>query len=185
MPQLEMQRQIEYILQENGWTEKELGASLSDEANGIKPVAQWQVSRWKNGKDVPRRGRRVEQIAELCYQTALKGLSRSGRLRYVCNLGKRYGEHLEERTDDALARLRTILIRECPPRCTGPLSILVFMAELPEGVHAQCFSSDEEPTCCYVIAVRDTVDWRTHVRDEIFAHVLPIGQPTTLEVKEQ
>ena len=174
---------ILYLLHVNGWTEKQLGWEVATAEQKARNVdLQWKVSRWKLGKEQPSRGER-KRLEDLCYQTVLRAFGSANGLRYICNLGKGYGEHFKEREQDALARLKQSLIRECPFAPAGRLEIVVLTANLPDGVRAQCFSSDEDAPRCFVILVADDEDWRTNVRDEIVAHVLPLAS-TGFEIKD-
>jgi hypothetical protein len=167
---------IVYLLHMNDWAEKELGAKLASEHPRLKAVEQWQISRWKLGKEKPSRVRR-KQIEHLCYLTVLLAFNSPNGFRYICNLGKGYGNHYRGREREALARLRSILTRECPFAPAGRLQIVALTASLPKGVRAQCFCSDQDDPKCFVILVPDDDEWRKNVRDEVFAHVLPMAQP--------
>jgi hypothetical protein len=61
--------------------------------------------------------------------------------------------------------------------------IAVYQTELPDGVRAQCFSSDEPSPRLYIILVRPGAEWQQDVRDEILAHVLPPVRRSSLEVR--
>jgi DNA-binding Xre family transcriptional regulator len=171
-----IRERIAYLLQMRKWTEKELGAKLANNQAQLKVVEQWQVSRWKLDKEKPSRIR-LEQIEQLCYETILLAFNSPKGFRYICNLGEGYGNHYKDREDEALARLRTTLTRECPFAPTGRLQIVVFTTNVPEGVRAQCFCSDEDDPRCFIVLVPNDDEWRTNVRDEIFAHVLPMSAP--------
>lgn len=173
---------IYYLLHVNGWTEKELGGKLASEQLGLHAVEQWQVSRWKLDREKPTRAL-IKQIEHLCYQTVLSAFGSPNGFRYICNLGTDYGTHYRDREDDALARLQATLTRECPFAPVGRLQIVVLTTELPDGVRAQCFCSDQDPPRCFVILVRDDERWRDNVRDEVFAHVVPLAN-SGIEVKD-
>jgi hypothetical protein len=165
---------ILYLLHVNGWTEKELGWAVATQDQKQRNVdLQWKVSRWKLGKEKPSRAQ-AKRIEQLCYQTVLKSFESPNGFRYICNLGMGYGEHFKDREDDALARLRKALVRDCPFAPAGRLQIIVLTTILPDGVRAQCFSSDQDPAKCFLILVPDDEHWQTNVRDEIVAHVLPV-----------
>jgi hypothetical protein len=173
---------IEYLMRANKWNEKELGAKLATANPPLKEVEQWQVSRWKLDKEKPPQVR-IHQIEELCYQAVLSAFGSPNGFRYVCNLGKGYGNHYKDREDEALSRLRIALTTECPSASSGKLQIVVLTASLPDEVRAQCFCSDQPDPRCFVILVRDDDEWRNNVRDEVFAHVLPMASPS-FNVKE-
>jgi hypothetical protein len=165
---------ILYLLHVNGWTEKQLGWALASEEQQLRAVDQWKISRWKLGKEKPSR-LRIRQIEQLCYNTVLGSFGSPNGFRYICNLGRGYGQHYKDREEDALTRLRNALIQECPFAPVGLLQIVVLTATLPEGVRAQCFCSDQDPPRCFLIVVNDDDEWQTNVRDEIYAHVLPLA----------
>lgn len=179
---MRISERIVYLLHMNAWTEKELGGKLASEQPPLPAVEQWQISRWKLNKEKPPRAR-IRQIEHLCYQTVLAAFGSPNGLRYICNLGKGYGDHYKDREEDALNRLRMILTRECPFAPAGRLHIIALTAQLPDGVRAQCFCSDQDQPRSFVILVPDDDQWRQNVRDEVFAHVLPLANPE-IEVKE-
>lgn len=100
--------------------------------------------------------------------------------KYVCDIGKCYPEG---RDADALRRLKATLAKVPPLQPTPHLHIAVYHTELPDGVRAQCFSSDEPSPRLFIILVRPGLEWQKDVRDEILAHVLPPIRRSGLKVR--
>jgi hypothetical protein len=171
---------ITYLLTTNGWTKAELASQLAERA--CDAVSPMQLHRWMLGDTKPPR-RYLRRLEELSLQTALHLFGSPQGLRYMCNLSSHYGENPAVRTTEAAKRLNEVMIRECPHPPAGALNISIFKTQLPEGVRAQCFCSDQDPPRWFVILVRDAVDWLSDARDEIFAHVLPITNSPKLEIK--
>jgi hypothetical protein len=82
-----------------------------------------------------------------------------------------------------MPRLRDALIEQPQPAPSGRLNIIVLIADLPTGVRAQCFCSDEPVPATYFVLVRDDAAWRTNARDEVFAHVLPFDSDPGVQVR--
>jgi len=181
--QVSVAGRIGYLLTVNEWTEMALGARLADERRFLTPVPAAQVNRWKRGNEKPSR-ERIEQLEQLSLHTTLRLFDSPNGFRYICNIGEHYGDRHSDRAGESLERLRTVMIRECPPAPAGVLNIFVFKADLPKGVRAQCFSSDQDPPRCFIVLVQDGPAWLACARDEIFAHVFPPFKPMGVDIKE-
>jgi hypothetical protein len=171
---MDTSEKIHYIIRQRNWKQKELGDRLG--------MDQWEVSRLQLGKQKASsdQGCRIDQV---CFETIRFAFNSPSGFRYICNLGEKYGRHFKTRAEDALDRLKSTLLQECPSPSSGLLNIVVFAAVLPRGVRAQCFSTDEESPSSFIILVRAEPDWLASVKDEVFAHVFPI-KSSPIEVKE-
>lgn len=167
---------IDYTCRAFGWSEAGYGDALGG-------VAQWTVSRWKHGREVPPSDR-VEQINRLCFESVCRQFKSPSGFRYICNLGEveTYDAGCEER---ALSVLRKTMIEHCPEApVPGVLQIIVLWADIPEGVRAQCFRGKHDDCNVYFVLVRQGPGWKRDARDEIFAHVLVPDERPKFEMKE-